>query len=83
MRLMLWHHLDDAPPPCVGAAPERHSVGLCSRRRSFFSSPCPLLFFVTILHGRLRDGPLGLWEPSPLLGSALFPDGSWKSVDEG
>lgn len=51
---------------------ERHSVGLCSRRRSFFASPCPLLFFfVTILHGRLRDGPLGLWEPSPLLGSAL------------
>lgn len=23
MRLMLWHHLDDAPPPCVGAAPGR------------------------------------------------------------
>lgn len=30
-----------------------------------------LSVFVTIRHGRLRDGPLGLWEPSPLLGSAL------------
>lgn len=33
--------------------------------------PPALFFFVTILHGSLRDGPLGLWEPSPLLGSAL------------
>lgn len=46
-----------------------HSVGLCSGRLSFF---LPFsFFFVTILHGRLRDRPLGLWEPSPLLGSAL------------
>lgn len=49
----------------------RHSVGLCSRRISFFPPHCPLSCLVTILHGSLRDGPLGLWEPSPLLGSAL------------
>lgn len=36
-----------------------------------FSPPPALFFLVTILHGRLRDGPFGLWEPSPLLGSAL------------
>ncbi|CAB1441110.1 unnamed protein product [Pleuronectes platessa] len=31
----------------------------------------------------LRDGPLGLREPSPPPGSAWFADDPWKNVDEG
>lgn len=31
-RLMLWHHSDDAPPPCVDAAPVRTAAPQAGRQ---------------------------------------------------